>query len=224
MQVRIQQGKVFLLEQRNSNNFVHVYNLPVAALEKRRPALSSDSSASFDLVDLGPEISRQMHSLPGQVQSMSDMLYVPRLFTTNIPVTMFDISSSTGISSLGYVMQYPFDPCDGVIPPQSPVASFTIPCRDDTSQQLVNIGTTGRRMVWMEHELETGRNRVMKFQLAEYNWENCDELGSVLGLLLPPEPNLPFTLNTCNSLAFDEVSGRLCLAFYDGGLHVLDFA
>ena len=83
----------------------------------------------------------------------------------------------------------------------------------------------GGKQGWMEHELETGRNRVLKFQMGGEDWERPHEKMRVVhGLLLPPEPNLPFALNMCNSLAFDEVSGRLCLAFYDGGLHVLDFA
>ena len=122
-------------------------------------------------------------------------------------------------------MIYPFDSRSSKVPPEVPVSSVFIPCRDATSQQLVMMGTTGRRMVWMEHELETGRNRVLKFQMGGEDWERPHEKMRVVhGLLLPPEPNLPFALNMCNSLAFDEVSGRLCLAFYDGGLHVLDFA
>ncbi len=77
-------------------------------------------------------------------------------------------------------------------------------------------------MVWLEHDLESGRNRVMKFEAG--GMDNGRSESQILhGLLLPPQPDLPFALNACNALAFDEVTGRLCLAFYDGSLHVLDF-
>lgn len=165
------------------------------------------------------------HSLPSEVNAMADMLHVPRVLTSTIPVTMFDITGASGLSAWGYTIHYPFDLHTNGIPDGKESTSVWIPCRDATSQQLVHIGTTGRRMVWIEHELETGRNRLMKFQLASEDWEDRSGKSRVVhGLLLPREPNLPFTLSACNSLAFDEVSGRLCLAFYDGGLHILDFA
>ncbi|TCD61867.1 hypothetical protein EIP91_007816 [Steccherinum ochraceum] len=221
LQVRIQHGKMYLLEQRHSTNYVHVYDVPFDALDDKNSLLSRAPSVDTNLIDLGPELCRHTHSLPREVQSMADMLHVPRAFTSNIPVTMFDVSGFSHHS--GYTCHYPFDADTGELP-EKPVTSVWIPCRDDTSQQLVQIGTTGRRMVWMEHELETGRNRVMKFQMAKEDWEGGEKLLVVHGYLLPSEPNLPFALNACNCLAFDEVSGRLCLAFYDGGLHVLDFA
>ncbi|KAH8092600.1 hypothetical protein BXZ70DRAFT_1010686 [Cristinia sonorae] len=229
LQVRTQGDRIFLFGQRHSCNYVHVHKLPLSSLEQRRsfPSMTSPiRPPDLDFLDLGPEIYRQTHSLPDGVQTMADTLHVPRMLTKNISVTMFDITGAENLSGWGYIMQYPIiDSRTDEMIPQSPSQGVWIRCREATAQQLVQIGTTGRRMVWMEHELETGRNRVMKFQMAAEDWECPTEKMTVVhGLLLPPEPNLPFALNACNSLAFDELSGRLCLAFYDGGLHVLDFA
>lgn len=76
-------------------------------------------------------------------------------------------------------------------------------------------------MVWLEHDLESGRNRILKFETGGMERGRSQILH---GLLLPPQPDLPFVLSACNALAFDEITGRLCLAFYDGSLHALDFA
>ena len=69
----------------------------------------------------------------------------------------------------------------------------------------------------VEHNWETQLNRVMKLAYDPATGE------AKVGMLLPPDPELPFTPNMCHSLALDEVSGRLCLGMYDGDVYLLDF-
>lgn len=148
---------------------------------------------------------------------MADELYVPRQFHKTIPIVMFDISGAivrgNRTQSSGCAIAFSSEQPGGTTDSTSTI----LPCPDATSQQLGQIGTTGSRMVWLEHDLETGRNRVMKYAIG------TQSRGHLHGVLLPTQANFPFALDACNALAFDEISGRLCLGFYDGSLHVLDF-
>ncbi|KAI0264503.1 hypothetical protein BC834DRAFT_883408 [Gloeopeniophorella convolvens] len=88
----------------------------------------------------------------------------------------------------------------------------------DTSVKLVRIGTTGRRAIWFEKNWETEEQRVVRCHFPE---ESVD--ASSVSVLLPPAPALPFTPRMCQSAAFDEAAGRLCLGLMTGALWVLDF-
>ncbi|KAI5835077.1 hypothetical protein K523DRAFT_411818 [Schizophyllum commune Tattone D] len=45
----------------------------------------------------------------------------------------------------------------------------------------------------------------------------------VIAPLLPPHLALPFEAHACQSLAFDEAKGRVCLALHTGDVYVVDF-
>lgn len=92
-----------------------------------------------------------------------------------------------------------------------------LPIGDESSAQLAQVGALGIRAVWLEHSWETQQNRIMK--LSYDPWTRS----AAVGMLLPPEPELPLSPNRCHSLAFDEVTGRLCLGMYDGKLYLLEF-
>lgn len=92
---------------------------------------------------------------------------------------------------------------------------FTVP--GSTSVEIVKIGTRGHRAVWLEHNWELQQFRLMKLS---------GPIGGrkpSVGVLLPPDPELPFSPRQCQSLAFDEVTGRVCLGLYTGNLYILDF-
>lgn len=95
--------------------------------------------------------------------------------------------------------------------------SVRLPC--DTSLRVVDIGATGRRAVWLEHDLETTRTRLMKMEMGQVRKDK----GVYQGVLLPPDPPLPFRTDSCNMLAFDEATCRVCLGLWDGSIYVLDF-
>lgn len=177
---------------------------------------------SEDFIDLGGCLAKYEHMLPLGFRSLADCLHVPLIFTSSIPVVMFNVADVRNGGSrsrfVGYIIHFP------IYSPGHPRKRCTptfarIVCSPDTSQQFVQLGDTGCRMIWLEHDLESGRNRVMKFEASDKGQSQI-----LHGLLLPPQPDLPFALNTCNALAFDEITGRLCFAFYDGSLHILDFA
>lgn len=88
---------------------------------------------------------------------------------------------------------------------------------DESSAQLAQVGALGTRAVWLEHNWETQQNCVMKLSYDPHTGT------STVGMLLSTAPPLPFSPNMCHSLAFDEVTGRLCLGLYDGNVYVLDF-
>lgn len=92
---------------------------------------------------------------------------------------------------------------------------FAVP--GSTSIEFVKIGTRGHRAVWLEHDWELQRFRLMKLSAPVGHGK------PTVGVLLPPDPELPFSPRECQSLAFDEVTGRVCLGLYTGGLYILDF-
>ena len=87
------------------------------------------------------------------------------------------------------------------------------------SVKSVYIGPLGRRAIWIEQDWETESIRMMKMH---YPAEDPNAVNT--GVLLPPQPSLPFTPEMCKSLAFDELTGRLCLGLMNGDLWILDFA
>ncbi|CAL1716715.1 unnamed protein product [Somion occarium] len=214
LKVRMHDKQIFILGQKSNTTIVRVYKLPQYVLGWDSATTLNDATS---LVDLGSVVSEYSYSLPKGMISMTDELHVPRQFRLTIPIVMFDIAGAvirgTREQSSGCAISFPY----GRHGSNEEVTCTLLPCPDATSQQLGQIGATGHRMVWLEHDLETGRNRVMKFSMA------TERRKSIHGVLLPTQPHLPFALDACNALAFDEVSGRLCLAFYDGSLHVLDF-
>ncbi|KAK7690697.1 hypothetical protein QCA50_005796 [Cerrena zonata] len=212
IRVRLYRGRIFIVGQQGNTTVVRIHKLPQHILSWNSPSL-----AESDVIDIGPVESNYVYTLPKGMISMTDELHVPRQFHKTIPIVMFDVVGavirSTRIQSSGCAISFPYDLRGNA----KEGSSTVLPCPDATSQQLAQIGATGYRMVWLEHDLETGRNRVMRYSMQTGSRKHLH------GVLLPAKANLPFALNACNALAFDEVSGRLCLAFYDGSLHVLDF-
>jgi len=98
-----------------------------------------------------------------------------------------------------------------IIEPQK----FTVP--GSTSIEVVKIGTRGHRAVWLEHNWELQQFRLMKLSAPVGHGKPS------VGVLLAPDPELPFSPRECQSLAFDEVTGRVCLGLYTGDLYILDF-
>ena len=85
----------------------------------------------------------------------------------------------------------------------------------------MRIGTTGRRAVWIEHNWEFEETRLMR---AHFPVEDPDEARvDVLIPSIPVNPALPFTPRAVQSLAFNEVTGRVCVGLYNGVVWVLDY-
>ncbi|TFK87454.1 hypothetical protein K466DRAFT_522407 [Polyporus arcularius HHB13444] len=114
------------------------------------------------------------------------------------------------------LLRFSFDVSDDTVKLSS-LSSKDFTIGNEASAQLAQVGAQGVRAVWLEHNWETQLNRVMKLAYDPATGE------AKVGMLIPPDPELPFTPNMCHSLALDEVSGRLCLGMYDGDVYLLDF-
>ncbi len=114
------------------------------------------------------------------------------------------------------LLHFAFDISSGTVTLKD-MSSKDFPISNESSPQLAQVGALGFRAVWLEHNWETQLNRVMKLVYDPATGT------AKMGMLLPPDPELPFSPNMCHSLAFDEVTGRLCLGMYDGNVYLLDF-
>ncbi|KAI0342760.1 hypothetical protein BDW22DRAFT_1484327 [Trametopsis cervina] len=104
----------------------------------------------------------------------------------------------------------------------STVKSFPLLLQQDSSVRLLGVGSSGRRAVWMEYNMETTRSWLMRLEVLRDNQSNGRDARVLKGVLLPPDPPLPFSIDACHSLAFDEATCRLALGLWDG-LHIIDF-
>ena len=221
MWVRAWGDYLFLVGEVNGDFVVHVYQMPQPFTSSpcRTPsppvagASDDPSHDDYNYTSLGCMIA--------QFKGPTSMA-VPR---HHIP----HISPATSSSSLSAIMFY-----HSVHPHSAQLLHFnfdlsptTVRLRDmssrdfhignESSAQLSQIGPRGVRAVWLEHNWETQLSRVMKLAYDRNTGT------AKVGLLLPHDPELPFTPTMCHSLAFDEVSGRLCLGMYDGNVFMLDF-
>ena len=62
----------------------------------------------------------------------------------------------------------------------------------------------------------------MRFQMRKDGWEGQGASDAV-SALLPTDAALPFLPDTAHSLAFDEVTGRVCIGLFNGEIYVMDF-
>ena len=155
------------------------------------------------------------HSYP-LGNNMMDTVHIPPVSVDFLTIMVFNEADPSQPSAR--VVRFPLTADTKSSPPS--VTSTRVPLPLDTSIVTVSIGTTGRRAVWLEHNLDTTRSRLMKLELSGAH-KTAAELFH--GVLLPPDPPLPFSTDACHSLAFDEATCRLCLGLFDGRLHVVDF-
>ena len=194
---------------------LRVYDLPPSILHERRSKSKYLNEATTDgLIEWGSLITQ--FSRAGLRNPFTDAFHIP-----SAPDKMLTLMFSEGSSSepYGHIVRFPLS-CGTLC---DKMESVRVRFPTDTSIRLVSIGASGRRAVWLEHSLETTRSRLMKLEIGSI--EHGADSGSVLyhGVLLSPDPPLPFSTDACHSLAFDEATCRLCLGLWDGSLHIVDF-
>lgn len=203
-QARVQNGRMIVFGYRRKEFVVRIYELP--------SWLSQGAQARED-VTWGKLVSQRSYPLG---KGMIDTVHIPSLSVHHLTIMVFNESDPSQPSAR--VVCFPLDD-EGSSPPPR-VTNARVPLPLDTSIRSVSIGTTGRRAVWMEHNLDTTRTRLMKMELGSVH-DGTPELFH--GILLPPDAPLPFSTDACHSLAFDEATCRLCLGLWDGSLRVVDF-
>ncbi|KAJ7475825.1 hypothetical protein FB451DRAFT_1244898 [Mycena latifolia] len=86
------------------------------------------------------------------------------------------------------------------------------------SAEIVCLGETGRRAVWLERRWTSDEYTLMKATFSPKAKQPV-----VVEPLLARNLALPFELHMCQCLAFDECTGRVCLALHTGELCMMEF-
>jgi hypothetical protein len=92
------------------------------------------------------------------------------------------------------------------------VQHFNVPAK--TSVDKVCLGKTGRRAIWLQRHWDTDEFDVIKSSFSA---------PPKVGALFPRHLAFPFgPLQACQSLAFDEATGRVVISLLTGQLYVVD--
>jgi hypothetical protein len=220
-QARLHNQRMFVFGYRLQDFVVRIYELPTWLSTKhcdrtasKKLDVSSLHGAEGGDVAWGALLAEYSRSLGN---NLMDTVHIPSVSIDFLTIMVFNESDPSQPSAR--VIRFPLHGGTSYSKPE--VTSTRVPLPLDTSIRSVCIGTSGRRAVWMEHNLDTTRTRLMKLELGGTH-DRSPELFH--GVLLPPDLPLPFLTDACHSLAFDEAICRLCLGLWDGRLRVVDFS
>ncbi|KAI0635949.1 hypothetical protein C8Q77DRAFT_1155689 [Trametes polyzona] len=221
--IRVWGDYLFLVGEVNEDFAVRVYRIPnpfstpPGGSPRASPPAAANPADDVDddyaYTDLGPMVAQFTGPTPMAVPGHHIAQVSPATSSPSLAAVMFYHSVHPHSAQL---LRFSFDVEPDAVS-LTGMSSKEFPIGDESSAQLAQVGALGVRGVWLEHNWETQQNRVMKLAYDPHTRK------AEVGMLLPPLPELPFTPNMCHSLAFDEVSGRLCLGMYDGNVYVLDF-
>ncbi|KAI0955830.1 hypothetical protein AcV7_006393 [Taiwanofungus camphoratus] len=210
--VRLRDGHLLLLGTIRSSLVLRIYRLPPSVRAgAARIYDAQDELEDCELVELGMVVAEYEDPIEQDSVELHDIARVSPASMSFLTVLIF-YSFTDALSGVAQLTRFPLSLSPRTATKAGATRYFFMP--PDASAQLAQVGATGRA-VWLEHNWETQLKRIMRYQPRG--------VGKEIGVLLPPDPELPFTPNTCHSLAFDEITGRLCLGMYDGELYVLDF-
>lgn len=206
-QARLQDNRMVVFGYSRQDFIVRIYDLPYWLLAKHGPGLKGEDVAWGKLIGY--------HSYP-LGSNLMDTVHIPSISVNFLTIMVFNEADPSQPNA--QVVRFPLD--GSGTHSKSKVVNVRVPLPLDTSIRSVSIGNTGRRAVWMEHNLDTTRTRLMKLELGGAH-DGTPELFH--GVLLPADPPLPFSTDACHSLAFDEATCRLCLGLWDSSLQIVDF-
>jgi len=86
------------------------------------------------------------------------------------------------------------------------------------SAEIVCLGETGSRAVWLERRWTGDEYTLMKGTFSPNRGNPV-----IVEPLLARHLALPFELRMCQALAFKESTGRVCVAVHSGDLYILEF-
>jgi len=214
--IRLAHGHIILVGILNRSFAMRIYGLPDSILHGGSPCPEPQDEG----LGLGP-IAFSYNVTPFPSLSSPDFIISD---STNIPpvgrcprlsMVAFDARGS-GVGG-GHLVHFCTEDTDNDSKPRTiDPRRFTVP--GSTSIEISKVGTRGHRAVWLEHNWESQQFRLMKLSAPVGH-----SMPPSVGVLLPPDPELPFSPRECQSLAFDEVTGRVCLGLYTGTLYILDF-
>lgn len=192
---------------------VRIYELPPMIPRGRRGESHTNGLCAGTDVEWGTLLQQLQIPLG---TDLADSIYLPRQSTSALAVFVVDDREEN--SPIGRILTFSLD--DKTWAAGSAVRSESVRLPVDSSLRIIGVGATGFRTVWTEYNFETTRSRLMKMEFG-MNSEGKLEINH--GVLLPADPPLPFSMDSCCALAFDETTGRLCLGLLEGELRVVDF-
>ncbi|KAI0313752.1 hypothetical protein OF83DRAFT_1140038 [Amylostereum chailletii] len=217
LSVKLTSDRVILVGATTDTIVVRVLNLPHGLATsaddrsfKYRPSLDNEDDRFEDYGHLA-ELS--ISSCPNPIDS-DTFIYHSITMPDTVSLLFFDLQDA--LPGHGHLVRLFFGGEDAQNEAMRQDQPFPFPA--ESSVKLVRIGITGRRAVWVEQNWETDDFRIMR---SHFPLE--DPASSAVSVLLPPNPALPFTPRSCQSLAFDETTGRLCCGLFNGDLWILDF-
>ncbi|KAH9928306.1 uncharacterized protein B0H18DRAFT_254307 [Fomitopsis serialis] len=217
VKIHAHNGHLLLLGPARQSITLRVYAMPPSLL----PKLSSDTCDPANaFLDLGPPISEYEQPLRHHSQ-FQDIIHVSPPSAASISALVVCSFHDTS-PRVGQVTRFPLPPGPAAVRgPRLPGASRDFSMPSHVSAQLAQVGPSGRA-VWVEHDWEAQKKRFMRFQMRRDEWDGAG-VPAAVGALLPPDVALPFLPDTVHSLAFDEVTGRVCLGLFNGDIYVMDF-
>ncbi|KAJ6513271.1 hypothetical protein C8R45DRAFT_963063 [Mycena sanguinolenta] len=122
-----------------------------------------------------------------------------------------------------YILHFPLDRPPYPVGEDGPSKpSFACPFRTDSengvSTELVCLGETGHRAIWLERRWSSD-----EYTLVKAAFSPVGDKPAIVQPLFPRHFALPFELHTCQCLAFEEATGTVCLAVHTGELYILQF-
>lgn len=139
-------------------------------------------------------------------------------FRDGISSSLSVVTFDTGLrpeKMRGYVFRIPdlMGPDGELARSRVTIQNFAVGAK--TSVDKVCVGKTGRRAVWLQRHWDTDEFDVMRSTFSA---------SSKVGALFPKHLAFPFgPLHTCQSLAFDEATGRVAMSLLTGQLYILDY-
>ncbi|KAJ7104181.1 hypothetical protein B0H15DRAFT_808867 [Mycena belliarum] len=116
-----------------------------------------------------------------------------------------------------YIFHFPLDYIDKGRDGE-PAFIYPFSTHTSASAEIICLGETGRRAVWLERRWTSDEYTLMKATFSPKGKQPA-----VVEPLLARNLALPFELHMCQCLAFDECTGRVCLALHTGELCILEF-
>ncbi|KAJ6531769.1 hypothetical protein B0H19DRAFT_1188469 [Mycena capillaripes] len=201
-----------------STIFVRTYDLPAAMLKPASP----NSSLPEPTILVEP-LTTPNAEYESPAISDVDYWHLSADSTHNISHISSISFHSLAQRAKDYIFYFPLDrtPCrldedEIVVGKPSFVCPFNT--HPTASAEMVCLGETGSRAVWLQHGWTNDEYTLMKAAFSPNGKEPA-----VVQPLLARHLALPFELHRCQSLAFEESTGRVCLAVHTGELYMLQF-
>ncbi|KAK7033115.1 F-box domain-containing protein [Favolaschia claudopus] len=215
---RLHRRQLILTAIRDQTTFVvRIYDIPPAIFSKPTGNGTPPSESTTPLETLTtPSVEYASWAGPNpeyhlSARPMHDMSHIS------------SISFQTFRATANYLFHFPVNQH----PQRSPsTPSFSCSFRTETaaSAEIVCLGDTGQRAVWLERRWSTDEYTLMKAAFSPVDLDSGSKTEPVIvQQLFARHLALPFAFHTCCCLAFEEASCTVALAVHTGEVYIVQF-